>query len=64
MQTFTHLDFLQLTSKEKKLKSKLTKNVRIEKSPKQETINNILAYSKASSIRDSKYLEHIEMILN
>ena len=64
MQTFTHLDFLQLTSKEKKLKSELTKNVKIEKSPKQETINNILAYSKAASIRDSKHLEHIEIILN
>ena len=61
MQTFTHLDFLELTSKEKKLKSE---NVNNEKSPKQQTINNILNYSKALSIRESKHLKHIEMVLN
>jgi hypothetical protein len=61
MQTFTHLDFLELTSKEKKLKSG---NLNNEKSPKQQTINNILNYSKALSIRDSKHLTHIEMVLN
>tara|TARA_R110001592_G_scaffold339687_6_gene627571 strand:- start:739 stop:930 length:192 start_codon:yes stop_codon:yes gene_type:complete len=61
MQTFTRLDFLQLTSKEKKLKSGKLNN---EKSPKQQTINNILNYSKALSIRDSKHLKHIEMVLN
>lgn len=64
MQTFTHLDFLQLTSKEKKLKSEIAENVKNEKSPKQQTINNILNYSKALSIRDSKHLNHIEMVLN
>lgn len=64
MQTFTHLDFLQLTSKEKKLKSEISENVKNEKSPKQQTINNILNYSKALSIRDSKHLNHIEMVLN
>jgi hypothetical protein len=64
MQTFTHLDFLQLTSKEKKLKSEISENVKNEKSPKQETINNILNYSKALSIRESKHIKHIEMVLN
>lgn len=64
MQTFTHLDFLQLTSKEKKLKSEITENVKNEKLPKQQTINNILNYSKALSIRESKHLKYIEMVLN
>jgi hypothetical protein len=64
MQTFTHLDFLQLTSKEKKLKSEISENVKNEKFPKQETINNILNYSKALSIRKSKHIKHIEMVLN
>ena len=64
MQTFTHLDFLQLTSKEKKLKSEIAENVKNVKSPKQKTINNILNYSKALSIRESKHLEHIEIVLN
>ncbi|TXB63682.1 hypothetical protein FRY74_12480 [Vicingus serpentipes] len=64
MQTFTHLDFLQLTSKEKKLKSEITENVKNVKSPKQQTINNILNYSKALSIRESKHIEHIEIVLN
>ena len=64
MQTFTHLDFLQLTSKEKKLKSDITEAVKNEKSPKQQTINNVLNYSKALSVRDSKHLQHIEVVLN
>ena len=32
--------------------------------PKQTTIDNILNYSKALSIRESSIINHIEMVLN
>ena len=32
--------------------------------PKKSTINNILNYSKALSIRESSTIDHIEMVLN
>jgi len=64
MQTFTYFDFLEITETEELLKSELSEKVEKDKSPKQETINNILNYSKALSIRKSKCVEHIEMVLN
>ena len=33
-------------------------------SPRNETINNILGYSKALSVRTSKYLDKTEIVLN
>ncbi len=35
-----------------------------EKSPKTTTMNSILGYSRALSVRKSKHLSSIEMILN
>ncbi|MEJ6681244.1 MAG: hypothetical protein QNL21_04025 [Flavobacteriales bacterium] len=32
--------------------------------PRKETINNILGYSKALSIRDSKFLNNTDLMLN
>ena len=32
--------------------------------PKQTTIDNILNYSKALSVRESSIINHIEMVLN
>lgn len=66
MQTFTHLEFIELDQNEKKLKAKLnqlkeTKNLL---SPKNETIKNILNYSKALSVKKSKHIDFIETILN
>jgi hypothetical protein len=65
MQKFTHFDLLELTEKETQLKS-LLKEKKEKKmySPNKETINNILNYSKALSIRKSKNLTFIELILN
>ncbi len=63
MQTFTHLDFLQITENEKFIKDSFSTEKK-EKSPKQETINNILNYSKALSVRKSKNIDFIEMVLN
>ncbi|MDF1672877.1 MAG: hypothetical protein P1U41_05205 [Vicingaceae bacterium] len=65
MQNFTHFDLQEITKKEKELKMLL--NLTKEKmyyTPKKETINNILNYSKALSIRKSKQLDFIELILN
>jgi len=66
MQTFTHLEFLELEQNEKSFKESLNKmDENNEKySPKKQTINNILNYSKALSIKKSKHVDYIEMILN
>lgn len=66
MQTFTHLEFLELEQNEKSFKESLNNmEENNEKySPKKQTINNILNYSKALSIKKSKHVDYIEMILN
>ena len=63
MQKFTHSDILQITAQENQIKSFLKKKNRMCL-PKQETINNLLSYSKAVSIRQSKNVDFIEFILN
>jgi len=65
MQKFTHFDLLEITEKEGEFKTLLNQQ-KEEKmyTPRQETINNILNYSKALSIRKSKNIEFIELILN
>lgn len=66
MQTFTHLEFLELEQNEKSFKESLDKMEENKElySPKKQTINNILNYSKALSIKKSKHVDYIEMILN
>jgi hypothetical protein len=65
MQKFTHSDLLEITAQENDLKAFLNKKKEARMySPKKETISNILNYSKALSIRKSKDLDFIEMILN
>lgn len=66
MQTFTHSEFLELEQNEKSFKESLNNmEENNEKySPKKQTINNILNYSKALSIKKSKHVDYIEMILN
>ena len=65
MQKFTHSDLLEITEQENELKSflNLTQEGKIY-TPKKETVDNILNYSKALSVRKSKNLDHIELILN
>lgn len=66
MQTFTHLEFLELAQNEKTLKESLNnmEASQPELSPKRQTINNILNYSKALSVKKSKNVDYIEVILN
>ena len=63
MKEFTHLDLLEITEKEQELKMLLSEEEQ-EFSPKQSTVNFILDYSKALSIRKSKSIDYIEMLLN
>ena len=65
MQKFTHSDLLEINEQENDLKAFLKQKKEAKMySPKKETISNILNYSKALSIRKSKNIDFIEMILN
>lgn len=65
MQKFTHFDLQEITAKENELKRLLNlTEEKMDYTPKKETINNILNYSKALSIRKSKQLDFIELVLN
>lgn len=65
MQKFTHFDLQEITEKEKELKMLLNlTQEKMDYTPKKVTINNILSYSKALSIRKSKKLDFIELVLN
>ncbi len=65
MQKFTHSDLLEINEQEKDLKVLLNQPKEDKMyTPKKETINNILNYSKALSVRKSKNLDFIEMVLN
>ena len=65
MQKFTHFDLIEITKKENELKMLLNlTEEKMDYTPKKETINNILSYSKALSIRKSINLDFIELVLN
>jgi len=65
MQKFTHSDLLEINEQEQELKLLLNQKKEDKMySPKKQTVDNILNYSKALSIRKSENLEYIEMILN
>jgi len=65
MPKFTHFDLLEITENEQELKLLLTEKKEGKMyAPKQKTIDNILNYSKALSIRKSEHLDFIEIILN
>jgi len=65
MQKFTHSELLEINEQEEQLKLLLNQKKENDMyTPKKETIDNILNYSKALSIRKSENLDYIEMILN
>ena len=65
MQKITHSDLLEINEQEQALKLLLNQKKENDMyTPKKETIDNILNYSKALSIRKSENLDYIEMILN
>ena len=65
MAIFTHFDFQELTENENNLNRELQSNKK-EKNvqPNHQSIQNILAFSKALSIRKSDNLGYIENVLN
>jgi hypothetical protein len=65
MAIFTHFDFQELTESENNLNREL-QNKKKEKSvqPNHQSIQNILAFSKALSVRQSGHLGFIENVLN
>ncbi len=66
MQNFTFSDFIEINEKEQELKALFGNETKEEKvfSPKKQTIDNILNYSKALSVRKSKTIDCIEIVLN
>ncbi len=65
MQKFTHSDLLEINEQEQELKLLLNQKKESEMyTPRKEKVDNINNYSKALSIRKSKNLDFIEMILN
>ena len=66
MANFTFFDFQELTNNEKNLNKLLQKEEKKESKfqPKKSSLNNILAYSKALSIRKTSDGNTIENILN
>jgi hypothetical protein len=65
MSDFTFFDFNKLTEDEEKLNRLLhSKDNKLASSPKKQSIQNVLAYSKAISIKDSRKLGFIENVLN
>ncbi|MEQ8909146.1 MAG: hypothetical protein RIC95_08135 [Vicingaceae bacterium] len=69
MQNFTHFDFEKLSEEEAKLYSQIypeqeKKDAKAPDLATKQAIDNILAYSKAISIRPSKQMNFIENVLN
>lgn len=63
MNHFTFFDFQELNKEEKAL-NKLLKEKDKEAKPSVTSLNNVLNYSKALSIRKSEQLGEIEQLLN
>ena len=64
--TFTPEDYLRIKNEEKELLDSFS-DLPVEKSqyhPSKNTVNNILNFSKALSVRKSKSTEYIEVVLN
>jgi hypothetical protein len=67
MINFTFSDFQQLSDDEAKLKQSLhlkSKKEEEMQSPSSQSVQNVLAYSKALSLRKSNQVDYIENILN
>ena len=65
MNNFTFSDFEELSKEEEQLQQ-LLKEQRDDKmkSPTTDAVSNVLAYSKALSIKKSKRVDYIEHLLN
>ena len=65
MAIFTHFDFQELTENENNLNRQLHQERKeVQHSPENTSVQNILAYSKALSVRTSDNFGFIENVLN
>ncbi|MEQ8623816.1 MAG: hypothetical protein RJQ00_08400 [Vicingaceae bacterium] len=65
MKHFTVFNFKKLTEEEKALNELLQlKKEKESQMPSQQSVDNILAYSKSLSVRKSKHLGFLENVLN
>jgi hypothetical protein len=64
MLNYTLDELADFTRKEEKMVKEMLPNFGLQAEPSESCIQNILAYSKALSVRKSKTLEHIRLILN
>ena len=64
MVIFTFEDLQELQNQENELLNTEKMTEQVELSPKTSSVNNILNYSKALSVRKSKSLKQVKMILN
>ena len=64
MVIFTFDDLQELRNQENDLLNREKMTEQVELSPSTVSVNNILNYSKALSIRKSKSLKEVKMILN
>ena len=65
MAIFTHFDFQELTNNENNLNHQLHQEKKeVQHSPSKTSVQNILVFSKALSIRKSDNLGHIDSVLN
>ncbi|GEM_PF-1010549 len=67
MKKFDHFDFEELTHEEDNLKNQLSANQFKEEqisTPEQSTVESILSYSKALSVRKTESLGYIEQLIN
>jgi hypothetical protein len=61
---FTLDELANFTRKEEQMVKDLMPHAGLHAEPSERSIQNILAYSKALSVRKSEHLQHMRMILN
>lgn len=64
MLNFTLDELADFTRKEEEMVRDLMPGASLHAEPSEQSIQNILAYSKALSVRRSKHLKHVRLVLN
>jgi hypothetical protein len=64
MSHYTLDELADFTRKEEQMVRDLMPSAAFHAEPSERCLQNILAYSKALSVRKSEYLQHIRLVLN
>jgi len=62
--TFTRNEYMRIINEEKELLDSASRDANVQSNPSNNTINNILNFSKAYSCQNSKSVGNIENMLN